>query len=335
MSRLELQHTLTGHKGRVWGADWHPTNNALATCGEDKTIRLWSQEGNRWITKTILSDSHTRTIRDIAWSPCGQFLASASFDATTAIWDRKSGQFECNATLEGHENEVKSVCWSKSGSLLSTCSRDKSVWIWEVAGEDEFECAAVLNAHTQDVKKVTWHPHVDILASASYDNTIKMYKEDPADNDWMCISTLTGHTSTVWSIAFDGTGNRLASCSDDRTVKIWQCYMPGNEEGIATPDGDMVWKCVCTIAGHHTRSIYDISWCPQTGLIATACGDDIVRVFKESENSTKLAPEFEIVASQHGAHSQDVNTVKWCPTTTGLLLSTSDDGDAKIWKYEI
>lgn len=91
MGHLELQHTLTGHKGRVWGADWHPKNNALATCGEDKTIRLWSQEGTKWITKTILSDSHTRTIRDIAWSPCGQFLASASFDATTAIWDKKSG----------------------------------------------------------------------------------------------------------------------------------------------------------------------------------------------------------------------------------------------------
>ncbi|XP_075969473.1 cytosolic iron-sulfur assembly component 1 isoform X1 [Anticarsia gemmatalis] len=333
MPKLDLMQILTGHKGIVWNVSWHPQGKIFASCGEDKTIKLWSKEGQEWAIKTVLVDGHQRTIREVSWSPCGNYLASASFDATTAIWDKKSGQFECNATLEGHENEVKGVAWSPSGQLLATCGRDKSVWVWEVAGDDEYECESVLNAHNQDVKKVAWHPTLDVLASASYDNTVKMYKEDPADNDWSCFATLQSHESTVWSLAFDKTGERLATCSDDRTVKIWKEYKPDNQEGVIVTDRESVWKCVCTLSGFHTRCIYDIAWCHHTGLLATACGDDIIRIFKESDDSDPNAPTFELLCTKLDAHAQDVNCVTWNPTGNQELLSCSDDGEIRIWNF--
>ena len=79
---------------------------------------------------TILEGAHKRTIRSVSWSPCGNWLATASFDGTTSLWSKRAG-FECTSTLEGHENEVKSAVWSCSGHYIATCSRDKSVWIWE------------------------------------------------------------------------------------------------------------------------------------------------------------------------------------------------------------
>ncbi|XP_013084443.2 probable cytosolic iron-sulfur protein assembly protein CIAO1 homolog isoform X1 [Biomphalaria glabrata] len=339
VKRLKEMHTLTevetlsGHSDRVWCVSWSPNGSLLASCGGDKSIRIWGKEGEKWICKSILTDGHTRTVRSVSWSPCGMYLAAASFDATTSVWSRKAGEFECLATLEGHENEVKSTSWACTGNLLATCSRDKSVWIWEVTADEEFECASVMSTHTQDVKRVKWHPNKEILASCSYDDTVRLYREQA--DDWECFTTLKGHSSTVWAIDFDKTGSRLASCSADATVKIWQEYEPGNPECVATPDNVSTWKCVCTIGGYHERAIYDISWSHLSGLLATSSGDDSLCIFSEIHSSdSRNQPQFELVARVRGAHSQDVNCTVWSPTEEGLLASCSDDGTIKLWKLE-
>ncbi|XP_035235922.1 probable cytosolic iron-sulfur protein assembly protein ciao1 isoform X2 [Anguilla rostrata] len=330
---MNILHKFSAHPDtRCWYVAWNPTGTLLASCGGDRAIRIWAREGDSWECRFVLPEGHQRTIRKVAWSPCGNYLASASFDATTCIWGKKGDDFECLTVLEGHENEVKCVSWAPSGSLLATCSRDKSVWVWEVDEEDEYECVSVVNAHTQDVKHVVWHPTKELLASASYDNTVRLYKEE--DDDWVCKATLEGHTATVWSLAFDSSGQRLASCSDDRTVKIWKECHPEDEQGEGRASTDPEWKCVCTLSGFHSRTVYDVAWCQQTGLLATACADDGVRVFKEDSNSDCHQTIFSLSVHIPKAHNQDVNCVAWHPKEAGLLASCSDDGEIAIWSYQ-
>ncbi|ORX79067.1 putative cytosolic iron-sulfur protein assembly protein Ciao1 [Anaeromyces robustus] len=329
MEKIELVTVLKGHNDKVWQAKWNSNGSLICSCGADKKICVYSKDNNgQWKYDTLDEEVHSRTVRSVAFSPDNNFIASSSFDSTTAIWMKNDeNAYEYIASLEGHENEVKSVAWSASGSLVATCSRDKSVWIWEVEGDDDFECLSVLQEHTQDVKMVAWHPFDEILVSASYDDTIRVWKDN--EDDWYCADTLEGHISTVWAVDFNATGDLLASVSDDMTIRIWKCF---KVEGTT----ESKWKSVAVLKGYHTRPIYSVSWSKLNNKLATCGGDNYIRIFElDEENSKEDQLSFKLIASKQNGHSEsDINSVMWSTDKENpdLLLTAGDDNNVKLWK---
>ena len=84
---------------------------------------------------------HESTVWSLAFSPCGELLASASDDRTLRIWKRADKwRWEQAAVLTGHERSVYSVSWSKGldpekgedgnkGWLAST-GQDGKINVW-------------------------------------------------------------------------------------------------------------------------------------------------------------------------------------------------------------
>lgn len=334
---LTLQQTLEGHSERVWAVSWSPVRNALASCSEDRTIRIWESKTSAdgqvaWECTAILDECSTRAIRDVAWSRDGRWLASASFDGTTAVWESTPrGGFEMLATLEGHENEVKACAWSPDGEHLATCGRDKSVWVWEVTDGGEMECAGVLHGHTQDVKRVRWVSPAPSsgsdrpeLVSCSYDDTLRSWRED--DGDWACAQVMEGHTSTVWDMTFDPASDLLASCSDDRRILVW------------TREGG-TWRIRGAAESHHRHAILSIDFRPPapsasasaTAMLATGAADDSIRLFRVTRATSECS--IDSLHEEAGAHDGDVNCVRWSPHDRTLLATCGDDGAVRLWKW--
>ncbi|VDM32802.1 unnamed protein product [Hydatigera taeniaeformis] len=361
---VKLQ-TLSRHEERVWCVSWNNAGTILASCGEDKSVRLWVTEGPTWICAFSSTFDHVRTVRHVSWAPNDRYLAAASFDSTVSICrvEVTDGVIDLLsiAVLEGHTSEVKCVAWSPSGYLLSTCGRDKSVWIWEFDDEEDFQCVSVLQPHTGDVKYVFWHPikeqvfiwlkrqlprHLyssptltfyQILGSASYDNTINLYKEEL--DDWAVACKLVGHESTVWKAEFSPNGHILASVSEDTTIKLWH-ELPS--------ETSLHWVCFKTLAGYHTAPVFGLTWTPCGHYLATCGGDDSVFVFRINLASGNLVGETsteDVVVWQHlsKVHGCDVNCVSWRPKicmSQGpdrrawcLLATAGDDRQVNLWKF--
>ncbi|RGP71996.1 g- beta wd-40 repeats containing [Fusarium longipes] len=77
------------------------------------------------------SDRHRARIATLAWSPCGQLLASASDDKTIQIWDAVTGIRR--RVLEGHTSSVDDLLFSPDGDCLASASSDGTLRIWNMS----------------------------------------------------------------------------------------------------------------------------------------------------------------------------------------------------------
>lgn len=82
-----------------------------------------------------------------------------------------------------------------------------------------------------------------------------------------------------------------------------------------------------------TSNMYVFCRNHETGFIATASGDNCIRLFSEAPDSDPNSPSFQLLTQQQEAHKEDVNSIDWNPKQADLLASASDDGTIKLWRY--
>ncbi len=154
---------------------------------------------------------NTGLIRDIAFSPDGQTLASADNVGTITIWGSRTG--DVRRRLHGHTRLVSYLAFSPDGRKLASASWDSTVVVWNLATGLP---ATWLYGHMRSVLCVAFSPDGRRLATTSEDQTVRLWDVETGQE----VLTLHGHTDVVPTVAFSPDGNRLATAGADGVVMI-------------------------------------------------------------------------------------------------------------------
>ncbi|PTB40405.1 hypothetical protein M441DRAFT_59154 [Trichoderma asperellum CBS 433.97] len=271
--------------------NWSPCLQTLS--GHSRSVRsvAFSADG-RYLASG--SGDHTIKIWDattgkeqqtVAFSADGRYLASGLHDHTIKIWDATTGKEQ--KTLKGHRNVVWAVAFSADGRYLASGSEDNTIKIWDAITSKKRQ---TLKGHRNTVSSVAFSADGRYLASGSYDHTIKIWDAITGKEQ----QTFKGHRNVVWAVAFSADGRYLASGSEDNTIKIWDATT-GKEQQILKGHRSWVQSVAfsadsCYFASgseDYTIKIWDITTGKEQQTLKGHC--DIVESVAFSADSRYLA----------------------------------------------
>jgi WD40 repeat protein len=226
----------------------------------------------------------------IAFSPDGNYVATAGYDNTARVWEASTGKEIARVTHSRYvtavafspdgkyvvssgfdarvweadtgfeilrvtlDQSVDSVAFSPDGQYIVTGSNDDTARVWEIATSKEISQVKFVDG----VSSVSFSPDGKWVVSASWNNTIQVWEAATGKE----ISRMT-HDDGVISVVFSPDGNYVLSMSLDKSARVWE-----------TDTGIEVARVT------HDQWVSSVAFSPDGKYVISGGGDSLARIWE-------------------------------------------------------
>jgi WD40 repeat protein len=330
--------TLKGHTKGINSIEFSPCGNMIATCSDDRTIRVWNTFS---LDCRYLLEGHLERVLDVHWYASGRTIISRSSDKTIKVWSVSDQQCSQTLTIQT-SGPVYSLATSPDSSLVAAGSNGRMVTLYDAESGDVFHTILV---NVEDIDSIRFLNRDKIMCLGNDHEGGKFGIWDLTKS----VEVLTFKCEER-ACAMSSDGTRVVS-EQHYVVKIWQTDTAAKNRDVAqgTPIQNKdhrtkgvkkmlkKMKSAFTFAHHknhgemsqesqttsrHTSQVDCVTFSDDGQLVASGSRDKTVKIWDASTGQC---------LTTFCGHRSSVNVVTLSPDSK-LCASWGFDHVIRIWQ---